>query len=44
MEPGIHDISDEEYFAAYGLSNSYLWTFNNKTPAHAQVPFRLQTR
>lgn len=38
MEPGIYDISDEEYFAAEGLNNSYLWRLNSKTPAHAQVP------
>ena len=38
MNPGIHDISDEEYFAADALSNSYLWKLITKTPAHAQVP------
>jgi hypothetical protein len=39
MEPGVHDITDEEYFAAEGLNNSYLWRLISKTPAHAQVDF-----
>lgn len=38
MENGIQDITDEEYFASEGLSNSYLWKLANQTPAHAQVP------
>ena len=37
MRTGIHNITDEEYFAADGLSNSYLWKLINETPAHAQV-------
>ena len=37
MDNGIHDISDEDYFAADGLNNSYLWKLINQTPAHAQV-------
>ncbi len=39
MKTGLHDITDAEYFAADGLSNSYLWRLINQTPAHAQVPF-----
>lgn len=38
MDNGIHDLADEEYFAADGLNNSYLWKLINQTPAHAQVP------
>jgi hypothetical protein len=37
METGIKKISDVEYFAADGLSNSYLWRLISKTPAHAQI-------
>jgi hypothetical protein len=38
MKTGIYDIPDEEYFATDGLSNTYLWSLINKTPAHAQIP------
>ena len=37
MENGIHNITDEEYFAADAINNSYLWKLINQTPAHAQV-------
>ena len=37
MENGTHDLSDEDYFAADAINNSYLWKLINQTPAHAQV-------
>lgn len=37
LETGLYDFTDEQYFAAPGLSNSYLWKLISKTPAHAQV-------
>jgi hypothetical protein len=37
METGIYNMPDDEYFAADGLSNTYLWSLINKTPAHAQI-------
>ena len=34
---GIHNLTDEQYFDAGGLNNSYLWQLINRTPAHAQI-------
>jgi hypothetical protein len=37
MDNGLHSITDEQYFAEEGLSNSYLWKLISETPAHAQI-------
>lgn len=38
MKPGIYPMTNEDYHASEGISNSGLWTIYTKSPAHYRFP------